>query len=108
MDGVLEPLGEPVHGKRDEDDEADDLAFTAATIGAGGVIVRRLILDVDCDKSDRKPSRHGRGDDASDQAGEVDMTILLANVDGSSKHQRREGNSRNPCPETEGHEKSKD
>jgi len=108
VDGVLEPLGEPVHGKRDEDDETNYLAFTAAAIGARGVIVRRLVLDVDCDKSDREPSRHCRGDDSSNQTGKVDMAILLANVDGSSKHQRREGNSRNPRPETESHEKSKD
>ena len=34
VDRVLDPLGEPVHGEGDEDDEANDLALTTTTIGA--------------------------------------------------------------------------
>jgi hypothetical protein len=104
VDRVLEPLRKPVHGESDKDDESNDLALAATTIGTRRVIGGGLVLDVDSDKSDRVPSRKGRGDDASDQAGKIDVTIFLANVDGSFKHESREGNSRNPCPEAECHE----
>ena len=52
VDCVLDPLGEPVHGEGDEDDETDDLALATTTIGARGVIVGGLVLNVDSDKSD--------------------------------------------------------
>lgn len=104
VDRVLEPLGDPVHGECDKDEETNDLALTATSIGAGGVIVGRLVLDVDSDKGDRVPSGEGRSNDASDQTSEVDMAIFLANVDGGSKHESRKRDSGDPCPEAKCHE----
>lgn len=56
MDGVLEPLGEPVHGKGDKGDETDDLALAATTVGARRIILGGLVLDVDSDQSNGIPS----------------------------------------------------
>lgn len=58
MDGVLQPLRDPVRSKRDEHDQADDFALsaTANPLAAGCVVWAGLVFDVDGHKSDRVPS----------------------------------------------------
>ncbi|KAI6772884.1 hypothetical protein HG530_003842 [Fusarium avenaceum] len=97
-----------VHGKGDEGDKTDDLALAATSIGARRIVVGRLVFDVDSYQSDRVPSGESRSNDASDKTSEIDMAVLLADIDGGSEHKSRKGDSRDPSPEAESHEKTKD
>lgn len=54
VDGVLEPLGDPVHGKGDVGDYPNDLSLATAStcLAAGLVVFRRHPFGVHCDESD--------------------------------------------------------
>jgi hypothetical protein len=108
VDCVLEPLREPVHRKGSEGNKTDNLALAATSVGARRIVVGRLIFDVYSYQSDRVPSREGCSNDASDKTGEINMAVLLANINGGSEHESRKGDSRNPGPEAERHEQTKD
>ena len=53
-------LREPVHGKCDKDDQANDLAVaTASSPVVTGRVVARMVVGVNCDQSDREPGAEG-------------------------------------------------
>lgn len=108
VDGVLQPLRNPVHCKGDEDHQTDNLALAAPTSGAVGVVGRRFPLGVNSDHGDSEPSTEGSSEETTNQADEVDVAILLANSNAGLEHQGGERNSRNPCVECEGEESTKD
>ncbi len=110
VDGVLEPLRDPVHGECNEDDQSDDFAFAAAASirTAVGVVRRRVPFHINSNHCDGKPGTKSRGEDATNKADEVDVAVLLADVDARLEHQRRKGNSRDPGVKGKGHEGTKD
>ena len=101
MDSVLDPFGDPVHGERDEDDEANHFAVTASSSRnvASGVVARRLVLGVDGDEGNGIPGSKGHGDNATNEAHDVGVSIFLANIHAGLEHQRREWDARYPRPE---------
>lgn len=107
--GVLDPLGDPVHGEGDKHYEANDLTTTTASvaitrrIAAGG-----LVLGIDGHQGDGEPGPKTSRNQATDEADHVDMAVLFADVNGSLEHQGREGDPFNPRPEAKGHEEAKD
>lgn len=106
VDGVLEPLGDPVHGEGDEGDEADD-----AGVAAGGVVVvadRGREGDVDGGEGGGEPGGEGGGDDAAEQADEVDVAVAAADVDARLQHEGGEGDAGDPGVEAEGEEEAED
>jgi len=110
VDSVFQPFGDPVHGKRDVDHEADQRRLAApAPVGAAvGVLRRRLVLDVYRNHGDGEPGGKGGRDEAADQADEVDVAVFLAHVDGRLEHEGRKGDARNPRPKGEDCEQGKD
>lgn len=110
VDGVLDPLRDPVHGKGNEYHESDDLpmAAPAARFAASRVVGRWLVLGVDTDKRDRVPRSKARGDHATDEAHQVGVSVLLAHIHARLEHQRREGDARYPRPEGEDEEDGED
>lgn len=52
MDGVLKPLGHPVHGECNEDDQSNDLGMAAAPVFAGRVAAGRLEFGIDGNEGD--------------------------------------------------------
>lgn len=108
MNCVLEPLRDPIHGKGDEYEQADDLALATAAIGTRRIVVGGLKLYIYGNHGDGVPSTEGRGDESTDKTCKVDMSILLADVNGGAEHKSREGNSRDPSVEAKGQEQSED
>lgn len=96
VDGVLDPLRDPVHGKCNENGETNDFALAAATIGALGIIGPRFVCHVDGRHGDGEPGGKGRGDEAANERHQVNMAVLFAHVDAGLEHERREWNSRDP------------
>lgn len=101
VDGVFEPLCNPVHGKCDKDNQANDCALaTVGTIGATvRVVGRRLPADVDAHHGSREPCAEGRSQQTADETDNVDVAVPFADVNTGTKHEGREGNARDPCPE---------
>lgn len=64
-----------------------------------GVLRRGVPADIDADHGRGEPNGKGSGENATEQADNVDMAVLSADVDTSAKHERREGDSGNPSPE---------
>lgn len=110
VDGVLQPFGNPVHCKGDEDHQTDNLGLAAAApISATvGVVGRWLPLGVNSDHGDSEPSTEGSSEETTNQADEVDVAILLADSNAGLEHQGGEWNSRDPGVEGEGEESTKD
>lgn len=110
VDGVFEPLGDPVHGKGDVDHEADELGLAAAAaVGAAVWIARRgLVLDVEGDHGDGEPGGKSRGDEPANEADEVDVAILFADIDGRLEHQGGKGDAGDPRVKGKGGEAGKD
>ena len=68
VDRILEPLGNPVCGKSDEDYETDDSSRRAAARALiTGRIVTRIILDVYGYQSDREPCTKCRSEKSPDE-----------------------------------------
>ena len=116
MDGVLEPsaqpsatpsrvkgvtlLREPVHGEGNKHDQTNDLAVaTASSPIITGRIVARMVVGIDSDQSDRKPSAECHSDEASNQRHQVHMAILFRDVDCGLQHQDAERNAGDPADE---------
>lgn len=108
VDGVLEPLGDPVHGKSNKGDQTNDLALATAATSTRWVVVGWLILVVNGDERDGVPGAKCSCNHSTNEADEIRMAVFLADVDSCLQHQCREGNPRNPCIETKGHEETKD
>ncbi|KAM5433801.1 hypothetical protein MferCBS31731_006941 [Microsporum ferrugineum] len=109
VDGVFEPLGDPVHGKSDKDDQPDHLAAAAAQVAvAGRVVAGRLELIVDGDQGDRVVGPERGCDQTANETDHVDMAVPLADVHGGPEHQGRERNPADPGPEAKGEEEAKD
>lgn len=82
---------------------------TAASIGATvGVIRRRVPFDVNSNHGNREPGTKGSREDATDEAHNVDVAVLLADVDAGLEHQCRKGNTGDPGVKGKGHECAKD
>lgn len=82
MDCVLEEFGDPIHRKRDEDKQTDDLgARTATSAGRTGWICTWFIFDIHCNEGDREPGTEGSCENTANKRDEIDMSKLLRNVD---------------------------
>ena len=82
MDHVLEELGDPIHRKRDEDEQTNDLgARTATSASRTGWVGAWFVLHIHGDESDREPSTKRSGENTTDKRDDVDMPELLRNVD---------------------------
>lgn len=108
MNGVLQPLRDPVHGERDKDDESNHSAFATAAVPACRVVVGRLPLGVDGDKGNGEPCGEGGCDETADEADEIHMTVLLADINASLEHECREWDPRDPGVEAERQEAAED
>lgn len=109
MDGVLEPLGDPVASECDEGDQTDDFGRAAtASSSAASRIVAGFIFDVDRNERDREPGAECCREQAADERNEVDVSDLLRDVDRSLQHKNTEGNARDPTVEAEGCEDGED
>lgn len=88
VDGVLEPLGNPVHGKSDENKETNDfaLATVLSSSTAIRIIWRWLPFNIDGHHGNREPSSKGSTENTTNQADEVDVSILLAYIDTCLEH----------------------
>ena len=87
MNSILQPFGDPVARKGDEDDQTDHLGTGAISrtcwVGAARC---GLILDVDGDEGNRKPGTKGGRQNTSDGADEEDMSERPRNVHGLLQH----------------------
>jgi len=90
VDDVLEHFGDPIAGKGDEDNQADDFgaraaagALCACRVGAG------LVFDVDGDEGDGEPGAEGGGEEPADEGDEVNVAEALGNVDAAGSLDRR-------------------
>lgn len=110
MNCILEPLGNPVCGKGDEDDEADDLALAAPAgpLATGGIVGARLVFDVDGDEGHRIVGGKERGQKAADGADQVDVAVLLGDINGRLEHEDAKGDARDPRVKGKDHEERKD
>lgn len=110
VDGILEPLCNPIHGECYKRNQADD--GTAAAVRAIGTAVRIvgrwLPSNVDADHGGGEPGGKRRSQKTTDEADNVYMAVPLADVDAGAKHESREGNPRNPRPKGKGGEEGKD
>ena len=87
-------LREPVHGEGNKHDHTNDLAVaTASSPIITGRIVARMVVGIDGDQSDRKPSAECHSDEASNQRHQVHMAILFRDVDCGLQHQDAERNA---------------
>lgn len=103
MDRVLEPLGNPVHGKGDEDKQTNDCG-AAATTGPGRVaswVLSRFVLYIDSNHGNREPSTQCGSDDTSNERDEVDVSELLGDINASLEHDHAERDPWNPADETD-------
>lgn len=104
VDGVFEPLCNPIHGESDKYNQANDGSL--ATVGAVGtavrVVGRRLPSDVDTNHGGREPGAKSSRQKAADEADNVHMAVFLADVDAGAKHKSRKRNTRNPGPKGKG------
>lgn len=90
VDCVLEPFRNPVRCERDKHGQSNNLALatTRAVCTAIRIVWRWLPLDVDGNQCDGEPGGKCCGQQTADQADEVDMAILLADLDAGLEHQR--------------------
>lgn len=107
---VLEPLRNPIHGKSDKDDQANDCGLAAAfAIGAAlGVISRWFIRHVDGCQGDGEPGSKCGSQESTDQGNKIDMAIFFADSDARLEHQGGKGYARDPGVEGKGRKQSKD
>lgn len=110
MDGVLQPLTYPVHGKCHIDDQADDLGGTASAIGTGriGAAAIRLVGDIYRDQRDGKPRGECHRDQASDGTDQEHVPVGPGHIDRRLQHDDTEGNARDPADEADGREDAED
>ena len=102
MNGVLEPFRNPVHGERNEHNEANNLSLAASARACiASRIVARVVLDVDRYESNRVPRTERGRHDATEQRDQVNMAEPLGDIDGSPQHQHGERDSRDPGNEAE-------
>lgn len=89
VDSILEPFGDPVHGKGDKNRQANDSSFATPTAvrTAFRVISRRFVGDINSRQSDREPGSKGSSEKPANQGNQIDMTKLLAYTDASLEHQ---------------------
>ena len=114
MNGVLQPLGDPVPCKRDEDDQTNHFGRRAPTgtgsarAGRVAAATRGLVLDVDADEGDGEPGAERDGAEAADGGDEKDMTETAGDVHGLLQHDHREGDARDPGHEADDAEDAED
>lgn len=108
VDGILEPLRDPVHCESDKDYQPNDLGMAAAPIAAGRIAAGRLEFGIDGHQCDGVICPEGSRNQTADKAYQINMAVFLADVDGSFEHQRRERDPLYPRPETKGHEQAED
>lgn len=99
VDGVFEPLAEPVHRKRDIHDHPDDFGGAATAIGTCGIdsVVVGLVRDVDGDQRHGEPGRDCECRDTAEGAHQEDVSMVSGNVHRSLEHQRAERDPRDPA-----------
>ena len=115
MNGVLEPFSYPVSCEGDEDQKTDDLGSRArsASAGAGrtGRIATtsraRLVFDVYCHQSDRKPGSEGDRYDSANRADEKNVAKVCSNVHGLLQHHDTKRDPRDPAHEADNAEDRK-
>lgn len=82
MDCVLEEFGDPIHRKRDEDKQTDDLgARTATSAGRTGWICAWFIFHIHRNEGDREPGTECSCENTANKRNEINMSKLLGNVD---------------------------
>lgn len=107
MDGVLDPLADPIHGKGHDHDEANDFASRApasSTCWIGTSTTVRLVLGVDRNQSHRVPGAEGRCDESSQKTNKIDVSVLLCDIDTGLEHEHAERYPRNPRDEADDRE----
>lgn len=109
MHDILQHLRDPVRRKRDKHHQSNHLRGGAPPRRrAAGRIIPRLVLGIDGDQRDAEPGPERGGDQASNQAHDEDMAVVLRHVDRDLEHQHREGNPRDPGDEADDVEDGED
>lgn len=113
MDGILDPFGNPVSGKGDENDQAYNLARGATAASAGGTsridsstigtssTLVRFVFDVYGDQRHRKPRAKGKSCNSSQSTDKEDMPKILGNIHSSLQHHNAEWYTRYPANEAD-------
>lgn len=108
VDGVLQPLGDPVAGEGDEDNKPDDFgrgactsAATGRASGVGAAAAAGFVFDVYRYKSDGEPCAERNGNEAADCAYEEDVAEGFGYVHCLLQNDNAKGDSRNPADETD-------
>lgn len=98
----LNDLRGVICGKSDEHYKTDDFPFTTTS---GAYITPRIsawmILDINRGQSHRIPGRKSRCDEATNEAREIDVSVLLTDVNGRLQHQNAERYPSDPADEAQ-------
>lgn len=109
MCGILDPLGDPVGGEGDEDEQTNNLArATASRALTARRVVPWFIFDIDRYHGHREPRAEGCCCQTAEERDEVDVTVGLGDIDCSLQHQNRERDPWNPGDEADDSEDSED
>jgi hypothetical protein len=109
MCGILDPLGNPVGGESDEDEQANDSTLTTASHAlVTGRVAPWFVFDIDRYQRDREPRAEGCCEQTTEERNEVDVAIGLGDVDRRLQHQNREWDSRDPGNEADDCEDAED
>lgn len=111
MDCVLQPFGEPIPGKGNEDKQANNLCVAASTLSAGGVVRTGIVTHVDCNKGHGVVGSKGGRDHSSESTHKPHMTMMLGDINGCLEHKSAEGDTGDPrpkCQDREGDENEED
>lgn len=109
MDGVLQPLAEPVHRECDVHDQPDDRGPAAAAVGTRRIDSAAVgfVRDVDGDQRHGEPGRECDCCDTPESAHEEDVSMVSGNVHRGLEHQRAERDPRDPAYEADDGEDAK-
>lgn len=95
MNGILDPFGNPVPGKGDENDQTYNFDWGAIATSAGWTsridssptstssTLIRFVPDVYGDQRHRKPSAKGKSCNSSQRTNKEDMPKILGNIHSS-------------------------